>query len=149
MPIVVSAGSASGPYATPEDVAARWRPLTPSEEIVASTLVDDASELIRAEFPGIDAQVDSGALSAGLLRIVVSNMVKRALIAPSDGVSQASEGTGPYSHSESYANPMRNIFLTEPERVLILGYRPAAFSTTFGNDVDPTTPSPNQVIYGW
>jgi hypothetical protein len=39
-------------------------------------------------------------------------MVKRAMIAPSDGITQQSEAMGPYSQSQSYANPLGNVFLT-------------------------------------
>lgn len=128
---------AGTPFATAADVAARWRPLTPAEETVAGTLVLDASALIRARFPGIDGQVDPD-----ILTMVVAGMVKRALIAPLDGVSQASEGTGPYSHSESFANPMRNMFLTAADEVLILGYQPAAVSMRFSNTSAPQCPEP-------
>lgn len=116
------------PFATSGDVADRWRPLTPAEETVAETLVIDASALLRQRFPGIDGQVD-----ADILTMVVAGMVKRALIAPLDGVSQTSEGTGPYSHSESFANPMRNVFLTAADEVLILGYQPSGGSFRFSN----------------
>src|SRR4051812_28606000 len=100
------------PFATAADVAARWRSLTPAEETIADTLVSDASALIRARFPGIDAQVTSGAVEAGILTIVVAGMVKRAMIAPDDGLAQHSESAGPFSDSRTYANPLRNVFLT-------------------------------------
>lgn len=120
-------------FAEPDDVAARWRPLTPGEETVAETLCDDASNLIRARFPGIDDQVTSGQVDAAVLTQVVAGMVKRAMIAPADGLSSQSEGVGPYSRSQSYANPLGNVFLTAAEMTLIIGYRPAASSHRFGN----------------
>lgn len=137
----------AAPFATVDDVAARWRPLTSAEQNVATTLVADASALIRARFPGIDDQIAAGGIDAQILTIVVSGMVKRALIAPDDGVSQESEGIGPYSRSQSFANPMRNVFLTEADLTLILGYRPTAGSFGFGNDTMPGIAP--QVVYGW
>lgn len=134
-------------FATVNDVAARWRPLTPAETTVAQALVEDASSLIRARFPGIDAQVANGAIDPGILVIVASNMVKRALVAPLDGVSQESEGTGPYSHSQTFANPMRNVFLTEADLTLIMGYRPTGVSATFSNDT--RAPLPYTSVFGW
>lgn len=137
----------AAPFATADDVAARWRPLTSAEETVAATLVADASALIRARFPGIDAQVANGGLDPQILTIVVSGMVKRALVAPADGVSQESEGIGPYSHSQSFANPMRNVFLSAADLTLILGYQPSGMSGTFANDTAPGIAP--QVVYGW
>lgn len=137
----------AGSFATPGDVAARWRPLTSAETVIAEALADDASALIRARFPGIDAQVDSGALDVAIVRMVVSNMVKRALIAPDDGVVSESEGTGPYSHSQTFANPMRNVFLTEADLTLILGYRPTGMSAKFANDT--TTTQRYTSVFGW
>lgn len=126
------------PFATTDDVADRWRPLTPDEQNVAETLVSDASAIIRARFPGVDGQVDPD-----VLRIVVAGMVKRALVAPMDGVSQESESVGPINHSLSFANPMRNVFLTAADIILIEGYRPTGGTFQYGNT---TTRQPS--IYG-
>jgi hypothetical protein len=123
----------ASPFATAEDVAARWRPLTPNELVIAATLVVDASALIRARFPGIDSQVTSGAVDPDVLTMVAAGMVKRALIAPEDGVTQQTEGAGPYSQGRTYANPMRNVFLTAADLVLIIGYQPGAASHRYGN----------------
>lgn len=136
------------PFATSADVAARWRPLTAAESTVADVLVGDASALIRQRFPGIDATIAAGNLDPDLVKMVVAGMVKRALIAPLDGVSQQAEGTGPYSHSETFANPMRNVFLTAADLVLIEGYKPKAGSHRFGNDTTQTT-APYSGVYGW
>lgn len=135
-------------FANTLDVAARWRPLTPAEESVADALLVDASLLIRARFPGIDAQVASGAVDSNVLVAVVSGMVKRAMIAPADGVSQESESTGPFSHSQSYANPLGNVFLTAADMTLILGYQPSGQSHGFANDTTTVAGGYGRV-YGW
>lgn len=131
------------PFATSADVAARWRPLTSAEADIADVLAGDASALIRQRFPGIDASIAAGSLDAELVTMVVAGMVKRALIAPLDGVSQQSAGTGPYSHSETFANPMRNVFLTAADLVLIEGYKPKAGSQTFANTTIQSGPYPS------
>jgi hypothetical protein len=120
--------------ASVDDVAVRWRPLSASEAVVAETLLGDASAIVRAQYPGIDAQMLSGAVDAANVTIVVANMVKRALINPDEGVTQESQTVGPYSHSQSYANPLRNLFLTEADRLLIAGPTATASSAYFGND---------------
>ncbi|NUT04719.1 MAG: hypothetical protein HOV76_14665 [Hamadaea sp.] len=135
-------------YATAQDVADRWRPLTSDETSVATVLAADASAVIRARFPGIDGQVDSGAVDPDILKMVVAGMVKRALISPAEGVSQQSETAGPYSHSQTFANPMRNVYLTEADLVLILGYIPTGSSHNFANDTTDCSASYGYV-YGW
>lgn len=129
-------------FATAADVAARWRPLTSAETVVATTLCADASALIRQRFPGIDGQVDPA-----ILTMVVAGMVKRALIAPDDGVSQESEATGPYSHSQTFANPMQNVFLTAADLVLIQGYKPKGGTFAYGNTTTQCGES-YQIVYG-
>lgn len=123
----------ANPFAVPDDVAARWRPLTPNEAFVAETLVADASALIRARFPGIDSQVTSGAIDPDVLTLVVAGMVKRALVSPSDGVASATQTAGPYSQGQTFANPLGNVFLTAADMTLILGYQPAGASHTYAN----------------
>jgi hypothetical protein len=136
------------PFASSQDVADRWRPLTSAEATVADTLVADASALIRARFPGIDAQVASGGVDAQVLTAITANMVKRALIAPADGITQQSEAMGPYSQSQTFANPLGNVFLTAAEMTLILGYQPSGQSVQFANDTDSCATTFGH-IYGW
>lgn len=120
-------------YATSDDVATRWRPLTDAEASTADVLCGDASALIRARFPGIDGEVTSGQVDAAVLTQVVAGMVKRAMVAPADGISSASESMGPYAHSQNYANPMGNVFLTQADLVLIRGYQPKAQTSGYAN----------------
>lgn len=137
------------PFATADDVAARWRPLNSDEQAIATTLAGDASLIIRARFPGIDSEVQSGQVDPAVLVTVVAGMVKRAMIAPSDGVASQSDGMGPYSHSQTYANPLGNVFLTQADIVLILGYQPAGQSVTFANDTCRTGADVYSRVYGW
>jgi hypothetical protein len=137
-------------FASAQDVADRWRPLTPAEQTVAATLVLDASALIRARFPGIDAQATAGAVDPQVLRIVVSGMVKRALVSPDDGVSQQSQGAGPFTHSQTYANPLRNVFLQEADITLIIGYRPRAAGHRYANTTNQAEGFGGYpTVYGW
>lgn len=96
------------------DVADRWRPLSTAETAVATVLLGDASALVRAAYPGVDADITSGALDSTVVAGVVAQMVKRAMLR-ADGVK--SEATGPYS--VTYDNAAGNLFLTAAERLLL------------------------------
>lgn len=124
------------PFADPDDVAAIWRPLSAAEQITALALLVGASAMIRAQYPGIDDQVTSGAVDAGTLTFVAASMVKTAMIGPTAaaGATQTSQTVGPYSMSASYANPTGNLFLTAAMDLMIRGYRPSAVSGKFSND---------------
>lgn len=73
-------------YATTDDVAARWRPLSTAEETVAETLLEDAALIIRARFPDIDARLAADTLDPSVPRMVSASMVQRAMRNP-DGLT--------------------------------------------------------------
>jgi hypothetical protein len=139
----------SDPFASPDDVAARWRPLTSDEQVTAVALCEDASAVIRARFPGIDSQIASGALEAGVVTMVAANMVKRAMIAPADGVQSQSQTDGPFSMSQTYANPLGNVFLTAAEVTAIIGYQPRASSHRYSNQTNRVEACGPTYVYGF
>ena len=101
------------PFATYEDVQARWRTLTSDEETVANTLAVDASDMIRTRWPDVDARITSGALDADSAKRVVANMVKRAMIVGDNvGLESRSQTAGPFGVSDKYANPNANLYFT-------------------------------------
>lgn len=71
------------PLATPDDVTARWRPLTAAEEALVSTLIDDASRIVRQRIGTVDARIADGTLDPELVAAVVARMVKRVMEDPS------------------------------------------------------------------
>ena len=96
------------PFATFEDVQARWRTLSSDEETVANTLAADASDMIRTRWPDVDARID-----ADSVKRVVANMVKRAMIVgDSVGLESRSQTAGPFGVSDKYANPNANLYFT-------------------------------------
>ena len=110
-------------FATAADVAARWRPLTSEETVIVETLLDDASDMIRVRFPSIDADLASGAVAASTVIRIVANMVKRAMLnRDTEGVTQGSETVGPFTHSNSYANPNGNLYLSKDDLLAFEGY---------------------------
>lgn len=69
-------------FASPDDIVARGRALTSEQEIVAETLLDDASEKLRVLVPSLDERIAGGTLNAVLPRQVVVRMVIDALNNP-------------------------------------------------------------------
>ena len=125
---------AAEPFATWQDVEARWRTLTPAEQMLADTLAGDASLILRGAFGDIDSRIASGSLDSGAAVAVVAQMVKRAMMAASipDGAKSVQESVGPVSYSVSYENAAGNLFLTAVDRELLGGSLPRARSVRMG-----------------
>lgn len=121
-------------YATHTDVAARWPSLNTAQYDQADTLCGDASLILRTQYPGIDDSIQTDADLAERAKLVVCNMVKRAMLTITPGVSQESSGTGPYSHGVTYANPFGNLFVTSAEDAIIRGYLPRAVTLAYPDD---------------
>lgn len=99
------------PFATPDDLAARWHALTQEETERARTLIVDAGDLIMTQCPRWREA------SAATLRRVCCAMVKRAMLASDRaGVSQSTQTAGSFSESMSYSNPDGDLYLTSSER---------------------------------
>lgn len=103
-------------YAIPDDIAVRWRALSADEQALAAALIDDASDIIRVRFPDVDARLAAGSLSAGSVRRVVAQMVKRAMLNRStEGVDSQQQSAGPFSVSNKFSNPSATLYLTAEE----------------------------------
>ena len=101
----------SPPFATPDDLAKRWHPLTQAEQATAKTLLDDASDLIMTQCPRWREA------SAATLRRIACQMVKRAMLSMDRaGISQSTQTAGSFSESSSYSNPDGDLYLTSAER---------------------------------
>ena len=102
-------------YAEVSDIEDRWRELTGDEQARAEVLIDDASAYI-------DSLADASKVDAAVLKVVVCNMVQRAMVAgeaDSFGVTQQSMTAGPYTQSWTYSNPSGDFFLTKLEKRLL------------------------------
>lgn len=122
-------------YATVEQLAARWRPLTEDEVDTAEVLLEDASVQIRVEVPDLKARIlagDTDLLSA-VIRVECS-MVKRAMTAGDAGfgVTSAQETQGPFSRTYQYSNPMGDLYLTKAEKRLLGAAGQRAFTINQG-----------------
>lgn len=111
----------AGSYATAADLEARWRPLSDVERVRADTLLGDASRRVRRRFPSTDARIASGALDVLEVVDVVAGMVKRVMLvgAEAESVSQQSQSAGPFSLSQTYTNPMGDMYFTANDLALL------------------------------
>lgn len=111
------------PFATATELAARWRPLSVTEQATATTLLGDASAMIRVECPDVDVRLtaEPPALDAAIPKLIACAMVKRSMIAGADaeGISSTQQAAGPFSQSQNYANPLGNLYLTKAERRML------------------------------
>lgn len=120
-------------FAEVADLEARWRPMTSAAETARATvLLADASAILRAEVPGIDARLTAvpPTLDADIPKMIVCKMVKRAMLAgaDSDAVASLQQTAGPYSQSTTFANPTGDLYLTKAERKLLGGGGASAYS---------------------
>lgn len=99
-------------YATVDDLAAAWRPLTAAEEVRADALLARASRMILRRWSDVDERIAAGDLHAADVADVVLEMVQSAMSSPAPGVEQYSENVGPFGGSVKYANPMGRLFFT-------------------------------------
>lgn len=119
-------------FAVYGDLEARWRPLSASEQTTATTLLDDASAIIRAEVPGADD------IDPALTKLVACAMVKRAMIAAdSDGVTSQMDVAGPFTQQKAFANPLGNLYLTKQDKRLLGIGGQSAFMVDLGPYEEP------------
>lgn len=98
-------------YATVDDVTARWRAMTDSEETRCEALLADASDLIRTTCPNW-----ASAGEATLRRVTCAAVIRALQSGDMAGVTQTSQTTGPFSQSWSYSNPSGDLYLTKAEK---------------------------------
>lgn len=108
-------------YADVSDLEARWRELTEDEQTRAAVLLDDASAMLAAAVV-VD---DEDEHQAALLKIVVCNMVQRAMSTASDdgvdlyGVTQQSMTAVGFTRQFSYSNPTGDLYITKAEKQML------------------------------
>lgn len=110
------------PFATLQDLEARWRPLTDGEKPRAQTLLSDAGVKLSLSCQQSGVLVNSDdELQAEALKAINCEMVKRAMMSPIDmpPVSNFSQTAGSYSESQTYVNPTGDLYLTLSEKKLL------------------------------
>lgn len=113
-------------FATVSDLQARWPDMPPGSHEHAATLLEDASQFMVDVVPStVDAR-------PGTRRRIVCAVVRRAMEAPSEGMSQMSFVTGPFNVSQSPANPHGDFYLTRNEKRALGDGQQKAFSLSVG-----------------
>lgn len=126
------------PFATLDDLIVRWRYLGDDEANQAAALLGDASAVLRTVVRDVDARLEASLLDPVIPKMVVCAMVKRAMLAGSngDGVSSMQDQTGPFMQQVTFANPLGNLYLTKADmRALGVGGQRA-----FSIDTMPPVP---------
>lgn len=110
-----------GPFATPDDLASRWRELGDGDRKRAETLLGDASAMLAAEMGRCGIRIDEeDEVQASLLCLVCCSMVRRAMASETYAdVKSKSLTAGPYSGQVTFANPTGNMYITADERRLL------------------------------
>lgn len=126
----------AAPFASVDDLAARWRPLCGDELGRAMAALEDASAVIRMVVPDVDDRIIADTLDADVPRMVACWVAKRALIGnDTGGVSQLQQTVGPFSQGATYTNPLGDIYLTRQEKKLLGASGQKAFT------IDTTPPA--------
>lgn len=109
------------PFATVPDYESR-RPgsLTDAERELASVRLADASAKVASELElaGVDwrRRMSSSEVFRATLAQVTCAMVERAMSSALPGVKSRQQSAGPYSFTDSYANPTGDLYLLASER---------------------------------
>ncbi|WP_300268633.1 Gp19/Gp15/Gp42 family protein [Microbacterium sp.] len=106
-------------YATVDDLAARWRPLTDDESERAAVLLEDAAVRLDASCPPSDPPTEQ---ELAARKIVSCEMVKRAMSSAATGgvgVTSIQQGAGPYQETVQFSNPTGDLYLTKADRKML------------------------------
>ena len=117
------------PFAQVSDLEQRWRKLSDTEQNTAEALLADASIMIR------NRASDATHTDADTLRMVVCEMVKRAMAGPMAagmGVNSIQQGAGPYQQTASFTNPLGDLYLSKSDLKDLGSGRQVAFTIELG-----------------
>lgn len=108
-------------YATTEDLANYWRPLSSTEESRAEMLISIASSRLRVEAQKSKIDIEERCSYDSdyklSVKLVVLDAVKRALATPIDTppVDNFSQSAGPYSENYRFTNPSGDLWFKKAE----------------------------------
>ena len=109
------------PFATMEEMAALWRPMSPAEQERAEQLLPVISDSLRYEAvkvgKDLDAMIEQTPILANVVKSVTVDVAARTLMTSTDGepLSQMSEAALGYSVSGTYLVPGGGLFIKKSE----------------------------------
>lgn len=101
------------PFATLQELKARWPDHPPGADDHATVLLEDASQFILDVCPSAETATES------TRRRIVCAVVRRSMQAAQqgmEGIQTESLGSGPFSMSQTPSNPHGDFYLTKAER---------------------------------
>lgn len=115
-------------FATHKDIERRWHALTAVERETATTLLEDATQIIMDTCPRW-SQTSERTLTA-----ITCAMVIRKMSVGDErlGVTNAQQTVGSFSESITYSNPMGDLYLTKAEKNRLGGGKARAFHIDMG-----------------
>lgn len=116
-------------YATSQQLAEYWRPLSADEQKRATDLLVRAATLIN-EIPGAVDESGDPAFSVKACEHVSLDMVKRAMLSREDGAVETSASMADMSGTVRYTNPTGSLYLTGREIARLVGPQPITGSLT-------------------
>lgn len=111
------------PYATIEQLATRWRPLSDAEKPKAQLVLDDVERDIRRDFPDVDtrAAADPG-LVLELARITCDVARRRLTGEDTENLEALSLTQGPFGRTQTFRAPTEGgLGFTARERRILAG----------------------------
>lgn len=104
-------------YASVDELAERWRPLSESEKKVAAVLLEDAATILDAELERCHLTAEG---RSDKLRYVSCQMVRRQMASDVGGdFSSISRTAGSFTEQIAPSNPSGDMYLTSNERRLL------------------------------
>lgn len=132
-------------WATPADVTTRWVGAgAPTNTAQVQAILDDAEQVILAEYPRIQERIDAETLAVETVRLVVVRMATRILRNP-DGATYLAQTTGPFGMTRNLGENV-DLFLTPQERALLA---PTGRGRAFEIDLGANAVSPSSTSEVW
>lgn len=105
-------------FATIDDVEADWRSLSTEEKQRAEHLLNRATTIMVAEFPGLRERIAAERIDPDLASLVCADMVKQAMLGPIDQPAATSiqQANGPFNKSVTLAQQIGSLYVTKKHR---------------------------------
>jgi hypothetical protein len=104
------------PFATLEELKARWPDMPPGSDAHAEVLLEDASQFI------LDTVKSAGGATVSTRRRIVCSVVKRSMeasAADTAGMESFQQSAGPFAVSAKPVNPSGDFYLTKQEKAAL------------------------------